>query len=211
MVGADGDRLCCRSRTMGRAVRVPLVTERRVAGPKNSAGWLNRRIGAVDARVTSATGAPFEGHRDMTRPAEQAIVLEAALSPAVRNGDDVVRLPARAERAPGLPRGAIAGRRFGPRPFTVRFDDIDAAQLTRALVALLDLLPHIPGTAANLPLVHTRIPAEGAARGRDRLAAPAADGRTRLVPLGLAPLIGSDGTGATSAHEADIGCWTAER
>ena len=41
--------------------------------------------------------------------------------------------------------------------------DVEPADLTDALVAFLDLLTHVPGTAPNLPFMHARIAAERAA------------------------------------------------
>src|SRR6476620_11957471 len=112
-------------------------------------------------RRSTCTTSP--GNRDLhvAGAAQQAVVLQSAFAAAVRDRDDVVRLPARAFRAPGASCRPIAGRRLAPGPLAMRLDDIQSAELTRTLVALLDLTPHVPGTAANLPFMDARLAAEG--------------------------------------------------
>ena len=141
----------------------------------------------------------------MARPAEQSIVLESTLPAAVGYRDDVVCFPPGTCRTPPLTRRAIDGRRFRTSPLAVRFDDVEAAELTGAFVAFFDLLPHVPGTAADLPFVHARIAAECAARTNDRTAAPSADGVAGFIAFGDTPLVGRDGARATSTHARSIG------
>ena len=125
----------------------------------------------------------------MAGPAEQPVVLEPAFAAAVGDRDNVVRFPARPLGAPGPPGGAIASRRFAPGPLAMRLDDVHSADLARALVAFLDLTPHVPRTAANLPFVDARLAAECAARRLYWRLAPPADRLTLFIPFGNTPLI----------------------
>lgn len=186
--------------TEGRASGVLSVDERSPGRDEGSAGRLNRRIRALDACLAGPAGAPRKRHRHMTRPAEQAIVLEAALAAAVGHRHDVVRLPSGPRDAPGFACGTIAGGRFGPGPLTVRFHHIEAAQPAGALVALLYLLTHVPGAAADFPLVHARVATKRAPRRLYRRSTPAADGLARFRAIGLPPLSGRDNAGAAGAH-----------
>ena len=163
--------------------------------------------------------APGERDRDVAGPAQQPVVLEAALAAAVRDRHDVIGFPPRPRRPPGPPRGAIGCRRLRARPLTVRLDDVEAAEPAGALVALLHLLPHVPRAAADLPFVHAGVAAERAPRRLHRPPAPAADRLAGVVALRLAPLIGGDDARAAGAHGLEYrsgsgsggfrGCWTA--
>src|SRR5258708_33514354 len=141
----------------------------------------------------------------MARTAEEPIVVESAFPAAVRHGNDVIRFPPGPLGAPALARGTVGRRRLGARPFAMRLDDVQAAQTADALVALLAFPPHVPGAAADLPFVHARVAAERAAGGRDRAAAPAADGGAGAVAIGPAPAIRGDDALAAGAHGWTIG------
>src|SRR5215207_918937 len=125
----------------------------------------------------------------MAGTAEQAIVLEPALTATVGNGNDVVRFPARPAGAPGLARGAILSGRLAPRPFAVCFDHVESAEATDSFVSLFDLAPHVPRTAADLPFVNAGITAERPPRPDHAALAPAADRLPRLVAFRNSPLI----------------------
>ena len=150
-------------------------------------------------------GAPLERDLDVTRAAQEAVVVEAALAAAVRDGDDVIGFPARARRPPGLAPDSVRGRRLRTRPFTVRLHHVEATQLAGPLVAFLDLLPYVPRTATDFPFVDARIAAERAARPGDGAPAPAADGLAGCIAFGDPPLIGGDRAGAPGAHGRIIG------
>ena len=141
----------------------------------------------------------------MTRTAEQAVVLEPALTAAIGHRDDVVRFPPRTRGAPGLASGAVGAWRFRARPFAVRLDDVEAAQPAGALVALLDLLPHVPRAAADLPFVDARVAAEGPPRTLDRRSAPPADRPSEFIEIRFAPVVSRDRTRTKSAHVGVIG------
>ena len=147
-----------------------------------------------------AASAPRQRHRQMAGATEQPIVLEAALSSTIGNRHDVIGFPSGLCRAPGASSRTIRHRRLRPRPLAMRLDHVESANLTDALVAFLDLLTDVPGTASDFPLVHARVAAERAARRSNRSAAPAANRFTRIVAIGLAPLFGCDDTRAASAH-----------
>jgi len=149
--------------------------------------------------------APCERDSQVAPTAQQPVVVEPAFAAAVGNGHDVIRFPPRALGAPGPPHRAISRRRFRAGPFAMRLDDIEAAQPARALVALLYLLPHIPRAAPDLPLVHARVAAERPARRLHRATAPPADRLSRLIALGLSPVIRGHHTLTTGAHTGDIG------
>jgi len=136
----------------------------------------------------------------MTWPTQEPVVFETALAAAVRHRHDVIGFPSRLCSAPRFPRRAIAGGRLRSRPLAVRLDDVEAAQLARALVAFLDLLAHVPRAAANLPLVHAHVTAERPPGPLHGSTAPAADRLAGVVPFRDAPLIGGHDTRATSAH-----------
>jgi hypothetical protein len=136
----------------------------------------------------------------MAGAAEQPIVLQAAFAPAVGNGHDVIGFPARPCGAPRFPRRAVACGRLRPRPFTMGLDDVEAAEPAGALVAFLDLLAHVPWTAADLPFVYAFVPAERPARCSHRSPAPAADWLTCRVALRNAPQSSAHDARATSAH-----------
>ena len=149
--------------------------------------------------------APVERDLQMAGPAEQPIVLESALAAAVGDRDDVVRFPARARRAPGLSGRAIGRGRLRARPLAMGLDDVEAAEPADALVAFLHFAAHVPGAAADLPLVDAGVAAEGPPRRRDWSPAPPADRPPGLVPLGFPPLIGRHDPRAPSAHAPLIG------
>ena len=153
----------------------------------------------------AALRTPGQGHAHMAGTAEQPVILEAALPAAVCHRDDVIGFPTRTRGSPRLARRPVRGGRFRTRPLAMRFDDIEAAQSARPLVALLHLLAHIPGTAADLPFVHTGVAAEGPPRTNDSSLTPAANRIPGFVPLRNAPLIGSHNARATSAHAQGIG------
>jgi hypothetical protein len=87
----------------------------------------------------------------------------------------------------------------------VRFRDVESAEPADPLVALLHLAPDVPRAAADLPLVHAAVAAEGPPRQRDRNTAPAADRLTRLVAFRLSPLIGCHNPGSSGTHLTVIG------
>ena len=136
----------------------------------------------------------------MTCATQEAVILEAAFASAIRHRDDVIRFPARPCGAPRFPRAAIARRGLPTRPLTMRFHDVKAAELARALVPFLDLLPDVPRAASNLPFVDALVTAERAARRRDRSPAPAADRLSSRVAFGNAPLLRRDDARATGTH-----------
>ena len=103
-------------------------------------------------------------------------------------------------RAPGPSRDAIADRQASIASTRGEPWYVESADLTDSLVAFLDLLTDVPGTAPDLPLMHARIAAECAARRLDQAVTPAADRFTGGVAFGLAPLLGGHHARATSAH-----------
>ena len=141
----------------------------------------------------------------MTGTAKQSIVVEPAFTPAVSNGNDVIGFPAWTDGPPRAAGGAVTGRRLRSGPLAMGFHDIEATHLADTLVALLDLLPDIPGAAADLPLVHAGIAAERPARRFHQTAAPATDRLPDVIAFGLAPLVSGHDTGAPGGHELDIG------
>jgi hypothetical protein len=161
-------------------------------------------------RDSSALRAPRERHRYVAGPAEQPVVLQAAFAAAVGDRDDVIRFPPRTSGPPGPPRGAIGHRRFRAAPLTMRLDDVEAAEPAGTLVALLHLPPHVPRTAADLPLVNARLAAEGPPRRLHGRVAPPADRVAGRISLGLAPLIRGYDTLPTSTHRRRIGTSAAE-
>ena len=136
----------------------------------------------------------------MASPTKQSIVVKSAFAAAVSDRHDMIRFPARACRSPLFPRGAVARRRLGSRPLPVRLHDVKTADPTDSLVALLDLLTDIPGTAANLPFVDARVAAERATRWCDGSVAPAANGLSSRISIRFAPLFGGNDAGAAGAH-----------
>jgi hypothetical protein len=173
------------------------------AGRLRRLGWLPR-VGGFHTRLDPARS-PGEGHRNVTRAAQEPVILEAAFPAAVGDRDDVVRLPSRPRRAPALSSRAVGGRRPRARPGTVRLDDVESTELADPLVALFHLPPHVPRTAADFPLMHARVAAEGPARRFHRCTAPAADRIACLVPLRLPPLVRGHNARATGAHGRGIG------
>jgi hypothetical protein len=141
----------------------------------------------------------------VARATEQPEILEAALAAAVSDRDDVVSFPTRLGRAPLSARRAIASRRFRARPFSMRFGDVEAAQLAGAFIALADLLPDVRRAAADFPLMDACVTAERPSWRRDRSAAPTANRLTGLVPHRLAPFFGGDDAPARGTHTNDIG------
>jgi hypothetical protein len=139
----------------------------------------------------------------VTRTAEQSIVLEAAFAAAVRDRDDMIGFPPGTRRAPGAPRGAVAGWRLRSRPLPMGFHDVKTAELASSLVAFLDLLTDVPRAAPDLPLVHARVAAERAARRLYGAAAPAADRIAGVIAIRPAPLIGRHHARATGAHAGE--------
>jgi hypothetical protein len=140
-------------------------------------------------RRSTALRSPGQSDLEVARAAQQPVILEAAFAAAVRHRRDVIRLPSRPFGAPALPRGAIGPRRLRARPFAVRPGDVEAAQSADPFVALLHLLPDVPGAAPDLPLMHARVAAERPPRRLNRAAAPAAYRLPRLVPIRNAPLV----------------------
>jgi hypothetical protein len=183
-------------------------------------GWLRRRAARSrrievalrmnNVRHSRPLRAPHECDRDVAGPAQQPVVLQAAFAAAVRNRNDVVGFPTRTRRPPGPARRAIADGRFRAGPFTMRLDDVEAAEPARALISLLHLPTHVPRAAADLPFVDAPVSAEGPPRGLDRRVAPPADRKPRFVPLGLPPLLGSNDALTTGTHSSRIGTSTAK-
>ena len=136
----------------------------------------------------------------MTRAAQQTVVFQSAFPAPVGYRDDVIGFPAGTRRAPDSSGGSVTLRRFRPGPFAVCLDHVEAAQLAGSFVAFLDLLAHVPGAAANLPLVYALVTAERAPRRLHRALAPAADRISRVVALRNAPLIRGYHARAASAH-----------
>ena len=136
----------------------------------------------------------------MAAAAEQAVVLKTTLAAAICHRHNVVGFPARPQGAPRLAGGAVRGRRLRSGPLAVRLHDVPSAQPAGALVALLHLLPHVPRTAADLPLMDAAVAAEGPPRPGHWSAAPAADRFSRLVPLRHTPLIRRDRFRSTRTH-----------
>jgi hypothetical protein len=64
------------------------------------------------------------------------------------------------------------------------------------------LLTDVPGTASNLPFVHTGVAAERSPRRGDHSAAPPANRFPCIVSVGLTPLIRGHDSRPTSAHDA---------
>lgn len=144
--------------------------------------------------------APGQRDRDVAGTAEQAVVLEAALAASICDRHDVIRLP-RGTRGPPGPAGEpIGDRRLRSRPLAMRLHHVEAADLTDSLVALLDLLPHVPRAASDLPLVYARVAAERPARRVHLPATPAADRFTGVVAIRLAPLLGRHDARPAGAH-----------
>lgn len=166
-----------------------------------SGGWrCGWRSGGCLPAVRRLLRAPREGHRHVALAAQQPVVLEPAFAAAVGDRDDVIGFPSGTCGTPGAPAGAIAGRRLRPRPFAMRLDHVEPADLARAFVAPPDLLADVPRAAANLPLVHARVAAEGSPRRLHETAAPAAHRLAGLVALGLSPLLRRHHPGAPRAH-----------
>src|SRR4051794_25246611 len=109
----------------------------------------------------------------------------------------MVGLPFRPGGSPALSGGTIGGRGPRSRPGAVCLHDVESTQLADPFVPLLDLAADVPRAAADFPLVHARVAAEGPARRFDRRTAPAADRISGLVSLGLSPLVRGDNARAT--------------
>ena len=155
---------------------------------------------APPCRLLPSLCAPREGNGDVTRTAEQPIVLQSALAAPVRDGDNVIGFPSWTRGAPCAARDAICYRRFRTGPLPMCLNHVEAADLTNALVPFLDLLTNVPRTTSNLPLVNARITAEGAPRGLDDTVTPPTNRFAGSVTLRLSPLICGNDTRATSAH-----------
>ena len=165
------------------------------------AGRLDRRRRARGRRPGGRPlRPPRKRHRHVTRAAEQPVVVQAALSSPVRHRHDVVGFPSRTSRPPGAPGHAIRSRRLRARPLAVRLDDVESTEAAGSFVAFFDLLTHVRRAAANLPLVHTGVAAERAARRAHELPAPAANRLTGGVALRLAPLFCGDDARPEGAH-----------
>jgi hypothetical protein len=117
----------------------------------------------------------------------------------------MIRFPSRSRLAPSTALAAIGGRRLRARPLALCFQDVHAAQLTNPSIALLDLLTHVPGTAADLPFVHAGIAAEGASRAHHKAAAPAADRLASGVPVRFSPFLSRDAAASPRTHARHIG------
>jgi hypothetical protein len=163
-------------------------------------GRLRRGRRIFDAQADGLLRAPRQRNRNVTRPAQQSVVLQATLTSAVGDRDNVIRFPPRLRRAPGAAGGAIRGRRLRPGPLAVRLDDVESTEAAGPFVPLLDLLTHVRRAAANLPLVHTGVAAERAAGRAHTLPAPAANRLTGGVALRLAPLFDGDDARPEGAH-----------
>src|SRR5687768_6037652 len=144
---------------------------------------------AATVRGRPAGRPPLRRHRNVTRAAEQPIVLEPALAAAIRDGDDVIGFPTRFRRSPQAPRCAVGGWRFRARPFAVSLRHVEATELARAAIPFLDLFANVPRAAADLPLVHARLAAEGPPRPAYRRAAPPADRLSVRTANRLAPFL----------------------
>ena len=136
----------------------------------------------------------------MTRTAKQPVVVKSAFAAPIGDGDNVIGFPSWTRRAPPTSSAAIGRRRLRSCPLPVRLKHVESADLTNALVSLLDLLTNVPGTASNLPFVNARITAEGPPRRLDDTVAPATDRFAGRVAFGLPPLIRRNDTRAASAH-----------
>jgi hypothetical protein len=112
----------------------------------------------------------------------------------------VIGFPAWTCGSPFSAGSPITGRRLGSAPLAMCLNNIEPANLTDPFVALLDLLPNVPGTAPNLPFVNTRVAAKGSARCLDQPAAPPTDRLALRIPLRFAPLIGGHDTRTAGAH-----------
>lgn len=141
----------------------------------------------------------------MATAAEQSVVVESALSAAIRDRHDVVGLPARFGGAPCAAGRTVICCGLGPRPVAVRLDDVESADLADPPVTLLQLLADVPRAAADLPLVNARVAAEGATGLRHGATAPAADRLAGGIPRRFAPLLGRDDAAPLRAHACTIG------
>jgi hypothetical protein len=165
--------------------------------PWPGSGWRRIQCAACSAFCRHGGGfdagrflcAPRQCHRNMAGAAQQPVILEPALSAAVGDGDDVIRLPSRTDGAPRASRRTITRRRLRSRPLAMCLHHVEAADPAGALVALLDLLADVRRTAANLPFVHARVAAERPPRRRDPAATPPANRLACLVAIRLAPLL----------------------
>ena len=155
--------------------------------------------------ANSPSAPPIEGDTQVARLAEQPVVLESALASAVGDGNDVIGLPSWSHRTPRLASGTIGSRWLRPRPFPMRFHDVESAQLTGTLIALFDLLAHVPRAAPDLPFVHAGVTAERPAWRSDGPAAPPADCLALFIFVWDAPLFGRHGPAASCAHRPCIG------
>src|SRR5450759_1728819 len=117
------------------------------------------------AGCAGSRGAPRHGDAHVARPAQDAIVVEAAFAAAIRDGNDVIGFPPRPRDSPAAPRRAVRHGGLRAGPLAVRLHHVEAAQPADPLVALLDGPADIPGTAADLPFVHAGITAERSSRG----------------------------------------------
>src|SRR5450759_2828593 len=152
------------------------------------------------AGCAGSRGAPRHGDAHVARPAQDAIVVEAAFAAAIRDGNDVIGFPPRPRDSPAAPRRAVRHGGLRAGPLAVRLHHVEAAQPADPLVALLDGPADIPGTAADLPFVHAGVTAERSPRGGHRSPAPPAHGLARLVALRLSPLLRGDDALAPGAH-----------
>ena len=141
----------------------------------------------------------------MAWTAQQPVIIETAFATAVGDRDDVIRLPERPHSPPALSCRTVRRGRFRPRPFAMGLDHIQTAQSADTFVALLDLTPHVPGAAADLPLVHARLAAERPPRRDHRAPAPSADRLPHFVPIRLTPLIRRHRPRPPDAHSRLIG------
>ena len=139
---------------VGRNVGRILVACRLLAAGCRLLPFNEFRAAASTAEGLASLRAPRKRHGYVAPPAEQSIVLQSAFAAPIGNRDDVIGFPSRTRGAPQAQGGAISHRGLRSGPLPVRLDDIESADLTDALVSLLDLLADVPRTASNLPFVN---------------------------------------------------------
>lgn len=154
----------------------------------SSNGCCLPRGGTVRSRAISEP--PLERHRDVAGPAQQPVIVETAFAAALGDRHDVIRFPARSRGAPAASRGPIARRRTLAAPSALGAPHVEPTQSAHARIPRPDLFADIAGIAAQLPFVHARVAAEGAARWANDGAAPAANRVTGGIAIGNAPVLG---------------------
>ena len=137
----------------------------------------------------SSLPAPLQRHDEMTVGAEQPIVAQPALAPAIGHWHDVIRVPARSFPTPDAPRLPVRRRGLPARPAPQEQAHIASASLAAPAVTLPHLFPYVGRIAPQPPLVHARIAAEGAARRPHPRPTPSANGASLRIPVGPAPRV----------------------